>query len=352
MMILKLFLYNLSRKINKVFILPMNYTYSFTSICDSKCKTCNIWMKNEKELTTKEWEKIIKLIGKSPYWITITGGNQFLRKDFNEIMEYIIKYNKPKIINIPISGTLPNLVLKKIKTLLIIINKYDKKTKLILNISIDGIEKSHDKIRGVKNSFKNSIKLIEDLKLIKKKANNLTIGTYTVISKYNYNEFEKIKNYIINQIKPDQFGFELAENRFEYGNINDKIIPNTKSCIKILNKCIKKNKKHMNFILNFKEFIRKKYYKYVINILASNNKNKMDCYAGIASIQISTTGKVWQCCTKSKIMGNLRKNKYDFNKIFFSNKANLVRKKIKMKKCFCIHSNPFYTNYICSLKIK
>ena len=33
--------------------------------------------------------------------------------------------------------------------------KYDKKTKLILNISIDGIEKSHDKIRGVKNSFKN-----------------------------------------------------------------------------------------------------------------------------------------------------------------------------------------------------
>jgi len=345
MLPIRLIIYNLSRKLNRVFILPMNYTYSITSICDSKCKSCNIWKKNEKDLTKEQWKKIIKSIGPAPYWITITGGNQFLRTNFNEIMAHIIKYNKPKIINIPASGTQPDLVRGKIEKLLALLK--GRPTKLIINVSLDGIEKKQDEIRGSRNCFDNTVKLIRQLKKLQETNSRLIVGTYTIISKYNYKDYDKIRKYIESVIKPDHHGFELAEERYEYENIGEKLLPGKGKCKKIMNKCLENNSRPTNTILRYKNSIRKKYYRHVLKTIDSNHKI-IDCYAGIASIQISNSGEVWQCCTKTKIMGDLKKYNYDFKKLFFSKRANLIRKTIK--KCYCTHSNPFYTNYLCRLK--
>jgi len=347
---LKLLIFNISRRLNKTFILPINYTYSITSKCDSKCKTCNIWkQKSSDDLTKEEWKKIIRNIGNAPFWITITGGNQFLRKDLSEIVGYILKYNKPKIINFPVSGTLPKLVVEQIKKILIEIKW--KRVKLILNMSIDGIDELHNNIRGIKGAFKNTIKTFKELKKLQKRYHNLIIGTYTIISKYNAKDINKIMAFITNDLKPDNQGIEIAEKSKELFNIKENFVPSKDISIKVVNKYIKYISNSKNPPLKLKNFFRKKYYVTVKKTLL-RNKEIIPCFAGIASIQISPSGKVWQCCTKADIMGNLRKENYDFRKIFFGKKADKIRRKIKREHCFCIHSNPHYTNILSSLRLK
>ncbi len=346
----KLLIFNISRRLNKTFILPISYTYSITSKCDSKCKTCNIWkQKSKDDLTKEEWKKIIRNIGNAPFWITITGGNQFLRKDLSEIVGYILKYNKPKIINFPISGTLPKLVVEQIKKILA--KTKGKKVKVILNISIDGVNKVHDNIRGVKGAFKRAIKTFKELKRLQKKYLNLIIGTYTIISKYNTEHIDKIKEFIMNKLKPDHYGIEIAEKNKELLNIKEKFVPNKDISIKILDKYIKDINNSKNSILKFKNFFRRKYYIFVKKTIL-RNKEIIPCFAGITSIQISPNGKIWQCCTRTDIMGDLREENYDFKKIFFGKKANKIREKIKKEHCFCTHSNPYYTNILSSLRLK
>ncbi len=346
----KLLIFNISRRLNKIFILPINYTYSITSKCDSKCKTCNIWKKKSSDdLTKEEWKKIIRNIGNAPFWITITGGNQFLRKDLSEIVGYMLKYNRPKIINFPISATSPKLVVKHIKKILV--NIKGKNIKLILNISIDGIDKLHDNIRGVKGSFKKTIETFKNLKKLQKKYPNLIVGTYTIISKYNAEHIDEIMLFIKKNIKPDHYGIEIAEKSKELLNIKENFVPGKNISIKVIDQYIKDVNNSKKPILKFKNFFRKRYYTFVKKTIL-RNKEIIPCFAGIASIQISSDGRVWQCCTRADIMGDLHKENYNFKKIFFGKKANEVRKKIKNEHCFCTHSNPYYTNILSSLKLK
>jgi len=347
---LKLLIFNISRRLNKTFILPISYTYSITSKCDSKCKTCNIWeQKSSDDLTKEEWKKIIRNIGNAPFWITITGGNQFLRKDLSEIVGYILKYNRPRIINFPVSGTLPKLVVEQIKKILI--NTKGKKVKLILNMSIDGVNELHDNIRGVKGAFKRTIKTFRDIKKLQKKYPYLIIGTYTVISKYNAKDINKIMAFITNNLKPNYQSIEIAEKSKELFNTKQNFVPIKDISIKVLNNYIRYTDDSKKPSLKLKNFLRKRYYLVVKETLL-RNKELIPCFAGIASIQISSNGRVWQCCTKADIMGDLRKENYDFRKIFFGKKADKIRRKIKREHCFCIHSNPYYTNILSSLRLK
>ena len=88
---------------------------------------------------------------------------------------------------------------------------------------------------------------------------------------------------------------------------------------------------------------RKEYYQLVKKILL-NQKRAIPCYAGVASAQITPNGEVWACCIKAESMGNLRKENYDFKKIWRSDKAKNIRKSIKERKCYCPLANASYTN--------
>ncbi len=121
-LIYHIFNYRLSRFFNKPFSFPINLTLSVTNICYSRCKTCNVWKihkkypdRSKKELKLEEWEKILRSIGKTPIWVTVTGGETMLRADLPDIINHVEKYNKPKYINIATSGIYPEKNSEKYK---------------------------------------------------------------------------------------------------------------------------------------------------------------------------------------------------------------------------------------------
>ena len=77
--------------------LPMNYCISVSYNCPSKCKTCNVWKKKANDLTLEEWGKVFDSLGKSPYWITFSGGEPFMRPDIVELVTLFYKKCSPKI---------------------------------------------------------------------------------------------------------------------------------------------------------------------------------------------------------------------------------------------------------------
>ncbi|MEA2103223.1 MAG: radical SAM protein [Candidatus Cloacimonadota bacterium] len=344
-LLIKLILLRLFNKLTSKSILPISYTVSVTYRCNSRCKTCNIYKKKSEELSAKEYAKIFKKIGKSAYWITISGGEPFLKKDLYEIIQAIYKHSKPKVINIPTNGLLHN----EIPTLVEKIAKNCPKSQIIINLSIDAIENQDDEIRGVKFAYSKAISTFRKLK--KLKIENLNIGIHTVISKYNENNFQQIAGKLMS-FEPDSYVTEIAENRVELGTMKYDISPSVmkySQAIDYLLFHIKQMKfQGMNRIT---QTFRIEYYKMVKRLLVEQ-KQQIKCYAGILSAQIAPNGDVWPCCMKAVNVGNLKDFDYNFKKLWKKNETlNNELKKIVEESCYCPMANASYTNMLMNNKI-
>jgi MoaA/NifB/PqqE/SkfB family radical SAM enzyme len=326
-------------------ILPLSYTFSLTGKCNSRCLTCNIWQKKHGvELLKEEWKKIFQSLGVSPYWVTLSGGEPFLRPDIADIVADLCRICQPKIINIPTNGLLTEKIIKDVAN----ITKANPKTNFVINLSLDGISEEHDKARGIKGNFSKAIKTLNLLKI--NKNPNLTIGIHTVISKNNVKKIPKIVDYVLDTLKPNSYITEIAENRIELDNLNNKIQPSLeyyKTAIAYLKTRMKKEK--LAILPRIQRAFRLVYYDLVIKIL-KEQKQVIPCYAGTVSAQIAANGDIWPCCVRADNLGNLKEYNYDFKKIWFSSKADLVRKSIRDKKCYCPLANASYTNILLNPK--
>ncbi|MDO9577941.1 MAG: radical SAM protein [Candidatus Cloacimonadales bacterium] len=335
----KILLYKMYRQFGFPRIMPMSFTVSALYRCNSRCKTCNIWKKQCQELSISEYKKIFKKIGKAPYWITISGGEPFLRRDLVDLCKTIYHYSKPAIINIPTNGILTSSIVNNVKA----IAEYCKKSQIIINLSIDGIDKQHDDIRQIPGNYKKVIHTFESLK--KLKIPNLSVGIHTVISKFNVQDFTSIANSLM-ELKPDSYITEIAEERHELDTMFSGITPDVLSYRSVIDFLIHRikngNFKGMNKIT---QAFRIEYYNLVKKILR-DKKQIIPCYSGIASAQISPDGDIWSCCIKAKSLGNLHDHDYSFKRIWFSRKANKERRSIKNKECYCPLANASYTNML------
>ena len=335
----KIFTYKFFRSLGFPKLMPMNYTLSLLYTCNSRCKTCFVYNKKADNLTLFEYEKILKKIGRSPYWITLSGGEPFLRKDIVDICKIIYEYSKPKIINIPTNGILVDTIVKNVSE----IAQFCSKTQIIINLSIDAIGEQHDKIRRIPGNYKKIMTVYHKLKELSFK--NVSVGIHTVISKFNVHDFSKIATDLMG-LKPDSYITEIAEQRNELDTMDKKITPQLLSYRTAIDFLIHRIKNEEFSGLNkITQAFRIEYYNLVKKILRDKTQI-IPCFSGIASVHISPEGDVWSCCIKAESLGNLRKNDYNFKKIWFNDKFKKERKSIKNKECYCPLANASYTNML------
>jgi MoaA/NifB/PqqE/SkfB family radical SAM enzyme len=341
--LLKIPIYKFYYKYNFPRLYPFNLTISVTNRCNCRCLTCNIWKENLQELKLEEYEKIFKSIKSPPYWIILSGGEPFLRDDIVEICRLIKKYIKPKFLNIPTNATLENTYEKILEIL-----KIFSDTEVIVNVSIDGGELLHNKIRNFQNCFQKVNKNFEMLKKIKNK--NFTLGIGTVISKFNVNNEKEIIQ-ILKKLNPSSFSFEIAEERKELNTKNLLISPDFQEYKNFLKEVYNflGEKKSPNLTSKINKSLRKVYYKLSEEILERKTQ-VIPCYAGFASAHIFVNGEVWECCVEGTSFGNLKDVNYDFSKLWFSEKGNKIREKVKNKKCYCTLASAHYTNILFNQK--
>lgn len=339
----KTLVYKLARSIGWPKLMPINFTVSVSYNCNSRCRTCNVWKKKANDLTLEEWETVFKKIGKGPVWFTFSGGEPFLRTDLEKLVISAYKHCAPQIINIPTNGILWNVIPKKAE----LIAKSCPNSEVVINLSLDQVGTKHEEIRRIPGNWGFSMKTWEGLKEVQKNCPNLTLGIHSVISNFNVHDFENVYKGL-QKLKPNSYITEIAEERVELDTIGAGITPSYdkySKAIDFLTNEMKQNKP--KGVAKIAWAFRLQYYQIVKRWL-KEKRQIIPCYSGLLSAQIAPDGDVWACCIRAgkDVLGNLRKTNYDFKKVWFSPKADEIRKSIKNKECSCPLANAHYTNML------
>jgi MoaA/NifB/PqqE/SkfB family radical SAM enzyme len=326
----------------RVLRLPVNITVSVSYRCNSRCKTCNVWLLPNDDLTLAEWDRVFDSLGKAPYWFTFSGGEPTLRNDLPEMVASAYRHCRPGIINIPTNGIQHKVIPGRIERVLEAAPKSD----VIINLSLDGVGLKHDEVRGVRANWSHAMTTYAALKELKRRHANLTVGIHTVISNFNVDSFPELCEYVQRELKPDSFITEIAEERVELDTVGLGITPTAEKysiAIDVLLESMRDQQ--LTGVAEVAQAFRREYYELVKRTLREQ-RQVIPCMAGVASAQIAPNGDVWTCCVRAQSMGNLRDHDYDFGSVWRTAKADQLRRSIKNRECYCPLANAAYTNML------
>jgi MoaA/NifB/PqqE/SkfB family radical SAM enzyme len=325
-----------------VMSLPVNITVSTSYRCNSRCKTCNVWLLPNDDLKLDEWDQVFESLGDAPYWFTFSGGEPTLRTDLPDMVESAYRHCRPGIINIPTNGILDRVIPGRIEQVL----KAAPKSEVIINLSLDAFGEKHDEIRGVPNNWRRAMNTYRRLNDLKRDYHNLTLGIHTVISNYNVDTFEELCEFVQRELKPDSYITEIAEERVELDTVGTGITPTVEKYTVAIDTLLDSlREKKLTGVAGVTQAFRRRYYELVKRTLREQ-RQIIPCMAGVASAQIAPNGDVWTCCVRAESMGNLRQHNYDFGEVWRTGKANELRRSIKNRECYCPLANAAYTNML------
>lgn len=322
--------------------LPANITVSVSYRCNSRCKTCNVWLLPNDDLTLAEWDHVFESLGDAPYWFTFSGGEPTLRKDLAEMVASAYRHCRPGIINIPTNGIQHKVIPARIEQVL----RAAPKSEVVINLSLDGVGLKHDEIRGVRENWSHAMRTYAALKDLKQHHPHLTLGVHTVISNWNVDSFPELCDYVQRELKPDSFITEIAEERVELDTVGLGITPTAEKytvAIEALQESMRD--RQLTGVAEVAQAFRRQYYELVKRTLREQ-RQVIPCMAGVASAQVAPNGDVWTCCVRAQSMGNLRDHDYDFGSVWRTGKADQLRRSIKAGECYCPLANAAYTNML------
>lgn len=171
--------------------IPFAGSFELTARCNFQCKMCYVCQPagnvetKEKEKTTEEWIRIAKEARDAgALFITLTGGEILLRKDFKEIYESIASMGYR--ITLYTNGSLitPEIAkwLSKIPPSIVSITLYG------------GSEETYEKVCGVSKGFEMTIKGIDSLL-----AEGIKVELKTTVTKGNYKDYSKMAQIAIDR---------------------------------------------------------------------------------------------------------------------------------------------------------
>jgi len=268
--------------------------------CNLRCTMCNIWQKKDfRELPKEGYLKLPKSLQE----INITGGEPFLRSDLIEVISNIIKACPKAHLTFSSNGYTPLLIFQKIKDVL-------KITKNIsVAISLDGLGKRHDQIRGRDSSFKNALTTIDKLKELGLAKNQLKIAF--TLSDNNYDQLEKVYQ-LAKQLKID-FTLAAVHNSENYFSIQNNQLAKSEELKKSLENIVNQELKSSKI----KKWFRA-YFAYGLWYFIATGKRLLPDYSGSKTFFLDPVGNVFSSNISSHLLGNIK----NFQRIDFSKSSD------------------------------
>jgi len=324
-------------------LLPFSLVLSVSFRCNSKCRTCNVWRKPSDDMTLDEWRQIFAHLGHSPFYLTFTGGEPFLRADLHELVIAGAELCRPSVITIPTNGLLTRRILDQVDQMC----AAAPHTQLGINLSLDGIGQEHDEIRRVPGNWERAMDTWQGLKALQEKHENLMLSVHTVVSRFNTHRIRDIVEGL-EFLKPDSYITEVAEERVELGTVGWDITPPPEEYAPIADYLsARANAAPAKGLARVTQAFRAQYYQLAKQVLQEQTQ-VIPCQAGWASGHIAPNGDVWSCCIRAEPVGNLRQTGYDLRPIWFEQVGEMhrLRQSIAHRECACPMANANYANML------
>lgn len=301
----------------------LNGTVIVTYRCNARCNMCNRY----KAPSRADEEISIETIKKLPpmYFTNITGGEPFIRTDLKEIVREL--YKKSDRIVISTNGYFTDRILDLCKEF----------PNIGIRISIEGLEWTNDKIRGLKDGFK---KGYETLKLLRQMGMK-DVGFGMTVQDLNAKDLVPL--YDISNELGLEFATASLHNSFYFVEAKNIIKDRpmvAKNFELLINKLLKSKSP--------KKWMRAYFNHGLINYIYGQ-KRLLPCDMSFDTFFIDPYGDVMPCNgTKDKeVMGNLNTQSWD--ELWNSEAAEIVRKKVRScsRNCWMIGSvSPAMHKYI------
>ncbi len=311
-----------------------------TNRCQAKCQHCfyidELNKAVEEELSLEEYKKLAKNLDKEIKQVIITGGEPFLRKDIFGISKAFLDIKHLKSLNFITNGLLTKRVLEDTEKLL---RSTSRNKRFVINISLDGLEQQHDKIRGIPGMFKKCMATIEGLKKLREKFPNLEVSGLTTVTKDNIDGVKELNDYVENKLNiyhriniirgPKTGVFGVNRNIVEESFNPDWVKPF--HLMELSKEQHKEIIDHFNEKEGWRDYHKMiLYYGYYIK---QNKKKLFTCSAPNDNIVVYPNGD-FTFCEYTKTFDNVR-NHDNFLDIWKSEKANKRRK--ELVGCACDH---------------
>jgi len=289
-------------------------------------------LQDEKELSIDEIRKISLSIGPLDR-LLISGGEPFLRDDLAEICEIFFHQNRISSIHLPTNGFDPERTCRHTKNIL----KKCPKMGLEVSLPLDGLKETHDAIKGVQGSFEKVMETADRLAEIKKESANLSIYIITVVTNTNLGEIVRLAEFVKDLLPVDGHGpapmrgtpydrTVAPPTNAEWNALSEKLMPyhrywNSKSIDRKWKAILATNRVRYLYSL----------YTHVLQ----GDRLPFRCQAGNTIGVLEPRGEV-KLCELTESIGNVRSADYDFRAIWFSERANEMRRAIEG--CTCTHA--------------
>ncbi len=282
---------------------PTDVSIITTYRCQMRCKMCNIWdnpTDKRQEITAKELEMLPNF-----KFVNITGGEPFVRRDLEEIVDVMMK-KSPRVV-ISTSGWHTDRIFRLA----------ERFPNIGIRVSIEGLSQKNDELRGRAGSFDRGLRVLLTLKEMGVKD----IGYGCTVS--NNNSEDMLWLYRLSRELGMEFATAAFHNSF-YFHKDDNEITNKDEVIGNFHKLIEEL---------LKESSPKSWYRAFFNLGLINyirgNRRMLPCEAGSANFFIEPYGDVYPCNGLEdrywkESIGNIRECS-SFDALWNSEQANKVR---------------------------
>jgi len=283
---------------------PTNAIIAVTLGCNARCKMCDIWKaKVNGEVKSSFYERLPSGLRD----INITGGEPFLRDDLPEIVEVIHKRSNPPRVVISSNG----LLLKRIEESVRRIVKVDPQ--IAVRISIDGIGREHDEIRGVRGAFTRGL---QSLRILRENGVK-DLGVALTVMHSNISQVNKV--YDLADDLGVEFSIAAVTSSPIYFGEKEDLKPSVDGELRGgFSYLVRSELGHWT-----PKRLARAYFDYTLWNYLHTQKRPLRCDAGQGFFYLDPRGNVYGCDALDFCLGNL--NEHSFEAIWHSKRASEFR---------------------------
>jgi len=315
---------------------PTYLVFYVTATCNSRCKTCFNWEYNNPlhrsgdELTLDEIGKIAAKAGRLAY-VTLGGGEPFLRSDIADICKLFYDLTSARIFAIPTNCLTPHVIAERTKTIL----EQCPEAVVRVSLSIDGIGQDHDFIRGVPGNFEKVTSTYELLDKLRKQHARLEILANTTFCKYNQDKIRDIHSYVTEHFCLDMYSITLIRGTTETADVGKVDLEKYAAAVKLFEESyflnrVKSRHPLQRLLSILPVFTRRE----VLNT-ARSARRTYTCHAIRKQIVVDSFGGVFACEMLPEELGNLRNNNYDMSEVLRTSEVREMIASIDRRECNC-----------------
>ncbi len=296
--------------------LPTDVSIITTYRCCMKCKMCNIWRyptEIKREIQAKELEMLPQL-----KFVNITGGEPFVRRDLDEIVE--VSFRKAPRVVISTSGYQVDEILK-------LAGQFPN---IGIRVSIEGLSTINDYLRGRDSGFDRGLKTLFGLRRLGVKD----IGFGITVS--NDNSADMLELYELSKNLKMEFATASYHNSY-YFHKDDNVVTNkdevSENFFELIDRLLEEKSP--------KSWFRAFFNLGLINYIRGNRR-LLPCEAGTVNFFIDPYGEVYPCNGLEErywkeSFGNIR-NVQSFDEVWYGPQADKVRALVRTcpKNCWMV----------------